>query len=195
MRAPFSSKRKPARRTRGRARDSTRDRDRRGGGRRNDARDRRDRVRDLRAGARDAIAGLEQRHLDVIGLALMALAIYLGFVLYGGWDGGRVGGWAEVGLTNAVGRVAYVVPFALGGDQRPPTMHDRPVLQHGRHRNRLTERVTVTQPNSDPPSIRRLDLQPAGVEAGRLLTRHSGKGTHVRSVGEHDLSSSGVAQP
>jgi len=115
MRAPFSSKRKPARRTRGRARDSTRDRDRRGGGRRNDARDRRDRVRDLRAGARDAIAGLEQRHLDVIGLALMALAIYLGFVLYGGWDGGRVGGWAEVGLTNAVGRVAYVVPFALAG--------------------------------------------------------------------------------
>jgi DNA segregation ATPase FtsK/SpoIIIE, S-DNA-T family len=115
MRALFSSKRKPARRKRGSARGSARGRDRRGGKRRDEERDRRGRVRDIRAGARDAIAGLEQRHLDVIGLALVAIAMYLGFVLYGGWDGGRVGGWAEVGLTNAVGRVAYVVPFALAG--------------------------------------------------------------------------------
>jgi S-DNA-T family DNA segregation ATPase FtsK/SpoIIIE len=49
----------------------------------------------------------------VIGLVLTALGLYLGFVLYGGWDGGRVGGWAETGLSYAVGQVAYVVPFAL----------------------------------------------------------------------------------
>ena len=51
----------------------------------------------------------------MIGLALCALGMYLGFVLYGGWDGGRVGGWAQTGLTYAVGQVAYVVPFALVG--------------------------------------------------------------------------------
>ena len=70
-------------------------------------------ARDLRAGARDAFAGLQQRHLDVIGMGLAALGLYLGFVLYGGWDGGRVGGWADTALTHAVGQVAYVVPFAL----------------------------------------------------------------------------------
>ena len=117
MRTPFTRKRKPTKRGRNRARASARDRrdDRsRKGGRRYEERDRRG-GRDLRAEARNAIAGLEQRHLDVIGLALVALGLYLGFVLYGGWDGGRVGGWAEVGLTNAVGRVAYVVPFAFAG--------------------------------------------------------------------------------
>ncbi|MEZ5073655.1 MAG: hypothetical protein R2691_02325 [Solirubrobacterales bacterium] len=31
---------------------------------------------------------LEQRHLDLIGLGLLAAALYLGFVLYAGWDGG-----------------------------------------------------------------------------------------------------------
>ncbi|MEO8092293.1 MAG: DNA translocase FtsK [bacterium] len=77
------------------------------------ARDRREPARDLRADARDAFARLEQRHLDVIGLALLALGLYLGLVLYGGWDGGPVGGWASSGLTHAVGQVAYVVPFAL----------------------------------------------------------------------------------
>src|SRR6476660_9010979 len=56
---------------------------------------------------------LEQRHLDVIGLTLVALAVYLTFVLYFGWDGGKVGGGAETGLTFVLGKVAYVVPVAL----------------------------------------------------------------------------------
>jgi S-DNA-T family DNA segregation ATPase FtsK/SpoIIIE len=94
-----SRRRKPVKRTRARSR--------------RPARERRDVRRDLRAGARDAIAGLEQRHLDVIGLGLLALALYLGLVLYGGWDGGKVGGWAETGLSNVAGRVAYAVPFAF----------------------------------------------------------------------------------
>jgi S-DNA-T family DNA segregation ATPase FtsK/SpoIIIE len=56
---------------------------------------------------------LEQRQLDVIGLCLLALAVYLTFVLYFGWDGGRVGSGAESGLTFLLGRVAYAVPVTL----------------------------------------------------------------------------------
>jgi S-DNA-T family DNA segregation ATPase FtsK/SpoIIIE len=59
--------------------------------------------------------GLEQRHYDLIGLALLAAAVYLAFVLYLGWDGGRVGGWTKTGLTDLAGRVAYLAPIALGG--------------------------------------------------------------------------------
>ncbi len=59
--------------------------------------------------------GLEQRHYDLIGLALIAISVYLAFVLYFGWNGGRVGGWTQTVLTDVAGRVAYVVPVALGG--------------------------------------------------------------------------------
>ena len=62
---------------------------------------------------RELADGLEQRHYDVIGLALIAAAVYLAFVLYMGWDGGRVGAWLATALENAAGRVAYVVPIAL----------------------------------------------------------------------------------
>jgi DNA segregation ATPase FtsK/SpoIIIE, S-DNA-T family len=111
MRIPFTPTRKTRKPARGRGRATSGRSSARGG--RYRERDPRDRARELRERSRDAIAGLEQRHLDVIGLALVALGLYLGFVLYGEWDGGRVGGWAEVGLSNAVGKVAYVVPFAL----------------------------------------------------------------------------------
>jgi DNA segregation ATPase FtsK/SpoIIIE, S-DNA-T family len=66
------------------------------------------RVRD-RAG----LAQLEQRHYDVFGLVLVAAGVYLAFVLYGGWEGGRVGGWIDGALADAFGQVAYVVPIAL----------------------------------------------------------------------------------
>ena len=49
----------------------------------------------------------------MIGLALVAAGIYFAFVLYLGWDGGRVGGWIASGLEHAAGRVAYIVPIAL----------------------------------------------------------------------------------
>ena len=49
----------------------------------------------------------------MIGIALVALGLYLGLVLYGDWNGGRVGGWSETGLSYAFGKVAYVVPIAL----------------------------------------------------------------------------------
>jgi S-DNA-T family DNA segregation ATPase FtsK/SpoIIIE len=73
----------------------------------------RTRPRTPRRDPRDLVHGLEQRHLDVIGLAVIAAATYLAFVLYLDWDGGRVGGWLAEGLEHAFGRIAYVVPLAL----------------------------------------------------------------------------------
>ncbi len=69
------------------------------------------------AGSRRAPAPkeLEQRHLDLVGLALLAAALYLGLVLYAGWDGGFAGSGLEVGLTWVGGAVAYAVPMLLAG--------------------------------------------------------------------------------
>jgi len=58
---------------------------------------------------------IEQRHLDLIGLGLLAAALYLGFVLYAGWDGGLGGDGLEVALTWSGGAVAYAVPMLLAG--------------------------------------------------------------------------------
>ncbi len=58
---------------------------------------------------------LEQRHLDLIGLGMMAAALYLGFVLYAGWDGGLGGSGLEVGLTWTAGAVSYAAPMLLAG--------------------------------------------------------------------------------
>jgi DNA segregation ATPase FtsK/SpoIIIE, S-DNA-T family len=59
------------------------------------------------------LRGLEQRHLDLIGLGLVAVAVYLALVLYRGWEGGFVGEWLMVALKDAAGQVSYVVPLAL----------------------------------------------------------------------------------
>jgi DNA segregation ATPase FtsK/SpoIIIE, S-DNA-T family len=97
---PFTRKRRPApRRSRGQRRAPAR----RAGAI--------DRVR--RARERAGFGGLEQRHYDVLGLGLIAAGVYLAFVLYGDWDGGRVGSWLDGALADAFGRVAYVVPIAL----------------------------------------------------------------------------------
>jgi S-DNA-T family DNA segregation ATPase FtsK/SpoIIIE len=64
---------------------------------------------------RDLVEGLDQRHYDVFGLALIATGIYLALVLYMEWDGGPVGLTISDGLSNAAGKVAYVVPIALAG--------------------------------------------------------------------------------
>jgi S-DNA-T family DNA segregation ATPase FtsK/SpoIIIE len=50
-------------------------------------------------------AALEQRHLDVIGLFLVAAGVYLVFVLFFGWDGGKVGYGIETGLAYLFGKV------------------------------------------------------------------------------------------
>jgi len=63
--------------------------------------------------------GLQQRHLDLIGLFLIAAGVYLSFVLFFGWDGGKVGDGIETGLEylfGAVGaRIATVLMLVAGG--------------------------------------------------------------------------------
>src|SRR5215216_533389 len=75
----------------------------------------RSRARASRPSAREIVAGLEQRHLDLIGLGLVAIAVYLGGVLYVGWDGGPVGDSLKSALADVTGRVAYLVPVAIAG--------------------------------------------------------------------------------
>jgi S-DNA-T family DNA segregation ATPase FtsK/SpoIIIE len=58
---------------------------------------------------------LEQRHLDLIGLALVALAVFLAVVIYLRWDGGRAGDWVVDGLELVFGAVNYAVPAAVMG--------------------------------------------------------------------------------
>jgi DNA segregation ATPase FtsK/SpoIIIE, S-DNA-T family len=50
-------------------------------------------------------AGLEQRHLDLIGLFLVAAGVYLVFVLFAHWEGGKVGYGIETGLVYLFGTV------------------------------------------------------------------------------------------
>jgi S-DNA-T family DNA segregation ATPase FtsK/SpoIIIE len=58
---------------------------------------------------------LEQHQLDLMGLGLVALAAFLAFVFYLGWDGGKVGeGLASV-FVFLFGGVGYLVPVALFG--------------------------------------------------------------------------------
>jgi S-DNA-T family DNA segregation ATPase FtsK/SpoIIIE len=62
--------------------------------------------------------GLEQRHLDLIGLLLIAVGVYLAFVLFFGWEGGKVGYGIETGLEYLVGsvgaRIATVLLLVVG---------------------------------------------------------------------------------
>lgn len=63
--------------------------------------------------AGQAKARFEQRHLDLTGIGLILLAVYLVFVLYFGWQGGRLGTGFSEGLTYLFGLVAYLTPVAL----------------------------------------------------------------------------------
>jgi S-DNA-T family DNA segregation ATPase FtsK/SpoIIIE len=84
------------------------------------------RKRSARAGSRARGAGLklpalriprlpelEQRHLDLIGMGLVALAAFFAFVFYLGWDGGKVGGALADALIFLLGGVAYLVPVVM----------------------------------------------------------------------------------
>ena len=57
--------------------------------------------------------GLEQRHLDLIGLLLIAVGVYLAFVLFFGWEGGKVGYGIETGLEYLVGSVGARIATVL----------------------------------------------------------------------------------
>jgi S-DNA-T family DNA segregation ATPase FtsK/SpoIIIE len=56
---------------------------------------------------------LEQRHLDLIGLGLVALGVFLAFPIYLGWDAGAAGHGATRGVAYVVGEVGYAVPAAV----------------------------------------------------------------------------------
>jgi S-DNA-T family DNA segregation ATPase FtsK/SpoIIIE len=65
------------------------------------------------SGLRPSLPKIEQRHLDLLGLALVALGVFLGFVLYRGRDGGHAGEKIVDGLTWLAGDIAYGAPVAL----------------------------------------------------------------------------------
>ena len=59
------------------------------------------------------LPALEQRHWDLIGLGLVAIGIFLVFLVYLGWDGGQAGSGLVDGLAKLVGELHYLVPVAL----------------------------------------------------------------------------------
>src|SRR4051794_19693925 len=74
----------------------------------------------------------EQRELDLIGLFLVAVGVFLACVLYLGWAGGEVGGALTDGARYLVGAIAYGLPIALvaGGAvvvMRPFLPNSRPI--------------------------------------------------------------------
>src|SRR5438046_9036062 len=53
------------------------------------------------------------QHPELWGLGAVALGLYLGAVLYFGWNGGYVGGWLGDGLHRLIGVATYGLPVAL----------------------------------------------------------------------------------
>ena len=127
--------------------------------------------RPQRAGAGPPRAGLrpklEQHHLDLIGLALVAFSAFLAFVLYMGAAGGRVGEGTEDGLRFLLGGAAYLGPPALcaagradraapaasghralprGGDLPPARRHARPGRRLARARARPARPRAAARP-------------------------------------------------
>src|SRR3954447_9370430 len=71
-------------------------------------------ARARRAGGwRTRLPILEQHHVDLIGLGLVAAGIFLVFPLWMGWDGGRAGQGLVDGLRYLIGVLAYGAPVAL----------------------------------------------------------------------------------
>jgi S-DNA-T family DNA segregation ATPase FtsK/SpoIIIE len=62
--------------------------------------------------------GIGQRHLDMIGLFLIAAGVFFVFVLFLGWDGGKVGNGCETALTYLLGdvgaRIATIFMLVVG---------------------------------------------------------------------------------
>src|SRR4051794_41888838 len=69
---------------------------------------------------------LEQRHLDLIGLGLVAVSVFLGFVLYGDWQGGRAGSALVDGLGWGGGQARYLAPGAFAAAGASPLLRPGP---------------------------------------------------------------------
>src|SRR3954463_7518351 len=59
------------------------------------------------------LPALEQHHFDVIGLGLVALAVFFATVFYLGWAGGEVGEGMADGILFLFGGAGYLAPIAL----------------------------------------------------------------------------------
>jgi DNA segregation ATPase FtsK/SpoIIIE, S-DNA-T family len=53
------------------------------------------------------------QHPELLGLGLVALGVFLGFVVWAGWNGGYVGGWIGDGLDALIGAAMLALPVAL----------------------------------------------------------------------------------
>ena len=71
------------------------------------------RVKRRKRGAKKA-EGRGHQHPELIGLGLVALGVFLGFVVWAGWNGGYVGGWIGEGLDALIGSATFGLPVALG---------------------------------------------------------------------------------
>ncbi|MCW2991258.1 MAG: cell division FtsK/SpoIIIE, partial [Solirubrobacterales bacterium] len=56
---------------------------------------------------------LEQHHMDIMGLALVCLGVFLAFPLYLEFDGGQVGAWIVKACRFLMGEIAYAAPVGL----------------------------------------------------------------------------------
>jgi S-DNA-T family DNA segregation ATPase FtsK/SpoIIIE len=54
-----------------------------------------------------------EQHLELVGLGLLALGVFLASILYLGWSGGMVGGAIADGFAGTIGAAAYVAPAAF----------------------------------------------------------------------------------
>jgi S-DNA-T family DNA segregation ATPase FtsK/SpoIIIE len=57
--------------------------------------------------------GHGHQHPELIGLGLLAIGIFLGSVIWAGWNGGYVGLWIAEGLDAVIGGAAWGLPAAL----------------------------------------------------------------------------------
>jgi S-DNA-T family DNA segregation ATPase FtsK/SpoIIIE len=67
----------------------------------------------LLSGGLPRLPVLDQRERDVLGLALVAAGVFMGFVLYGDWNGGRAGHGLAVALGWSLGRARVLAPATL----------------------------------------------------------------------------------
>jgi S-DNA-T family DNA segregation ATPase FtsK/SpoIIIE len=56
---------------------------------------------------------LDQSQRDVLGLGLAAVGVFMGFVIYGHWNGGRIGHGLDVAVGWCVGEARILAPIAL----------------------------------------------------------------------------------
>jgi S-DNA-T family DNA segregation ATPase FtsK/SpoIIIE len=84
---------------------------RRGGARKRSAPRRRTR----RRSSRRTQFHFQQRHYDILGLALAAVGVLFGFVLYAHWDGGSVGDSLARAFAWMIGKARLGLPVALAG--------------------------------------------------------------------------------